>query len=302
MNTQAPVPFAAKLLNKSFGAHVALDGVSLEVPEGRVIGLLGRNGAGKTTLLNLAAGLYLPSSGECRTFGVPSGSLESAQLQRLGLVQQEGSFLEWMTVRQHLDFNASFYPRWDRGLERRLLNELELDPKRKIIQLSPGDRQKLSILLGVCHHPSLLLLDEPMSSLDPIVRARMLDFLLELLRDENCTVVISSHILNDVEKIVDWVVCMEAGRIVENAAFDELQETYAEWSVEAQHGALPDRYPETFVLNQRGNERQALLQVKSRDQKSIGVFAERYRAEVRTRPLNLSEMFPLIVGKGGPKS
>lgn len=241
-----PAPLLASQLCKRYGKHQALVDVSLEIPEGRVVGLLGRNGAGKSTLIGIASGLLLPSSGQCLTFGVPSGELDSPQLQRLGLVQQELSCLEWMTVRNQLDFHASFYPAWDRKLEQRLLEELELDPKRRLAQLSPGDRQKASILLGVCHHPSLLLLDEPMSSLDPIARSRMLDFLLELLRDEGCTVLISSHILSDVEKIIDWVICMEAGRIVENSAFDALQETYA-----ARHA----------------------------------------------RPLNLSEMFPLIVNR-----
>jgi energy-coupling factor transporter ATP-binding protein EcfA2 len=95
---------------------------------------------------------------------------------------------------------------------------LEVSPKQKIAHLSTGDRQKVGILLGVCHRPALLLLDEPMSSLDPIARARMLDVLLERLRDDGCTVVISSHILNDVEKIVDWIVALDAGRVTENAA------------------------------------------------------------------------------------
>ena len=295
MNTpDTSTPFAAQSLSKSYGAHTALSDVSLALPAGRVIGLLGRNGAGKSTLLNIASGFTLPSSGDALTFGTPVARLDTPQLTRLGVVQQEARLLEWMTVRQHLDFNASFYPGWDRSLESRLLESLEVDPKRKIVQLSPGERQKVGILLGVCHHPALLLLDEPMSALDPIIRARLLDALLERLRDDGCTVVISSHILNDVEKIVDWIVALDAGQLVENSPFDALQESFAEWTVTSLNGALPARFPEPFVLSQQPGERLARLRVRTGDADAAARFAATHHAEVKARPLNLDEMFPLL--------
>ncbi len=287
-------PFVARQITKRYDQHVALKDFSLEVPAGRVVGLLGRNGAGKTTLLNIAAGLVLPTSGESFTFGIPGANLDSPQLTRLGVVQQEGRCIEWMTVRQHLDFNASFYPGWDRELEKRLVAALEVDPARKIVQLSTGDRQKVNILLGVCHRPELLLLDEPMSALDPIVRARLLDQLLERLREDGCTVVISSHILDDVEKIVDWIVGIDQGELVEDRAFDELQESYAEWTLISPHGSLPASFSEPYILSHQGDERQALLRVHTRDAGAAGRLAASVQAEIRVRPLNLEEMFPLI--------
>jgi ABC-2 type transport system ATP-binding protein len=294
-NTSAS-PLVLSDVTHRFGEHTALRNVSLEIPAGRIIGLLGRNGAGKTTLLNISAGLLLPSAGTCRTLDIPSGQLDTPQLTRLGLVQQEGRYLEWMTVRQQLDFNASFYPRWDRDLEKRLVEALEVDPKRKIVQLSPGDRQKVGILLGVCHRPSLLLLDEPISALDPIVRKRMLDFLLELLRDDGCTVVISSHILNDVEKIVDWIVALDAGELAENTPFDSLQESFAEWTLTSTNGALPETFAESFVMTHQGDARQALLHVRTADPEAVTRFAATHHVEIRSRPLNLDEMFPLLTG------
>jgi len=290
-------PLVLRNVTQRFGKHTALRNVSLEIPAGRIVGLLGRNGAGKTTLLHIASGMLLPTDGTCATLGAPSGLLDTPQLTRLGLVQQEGRCLEWMTIRQHLDFNASFYPRWDRDLERRVIEALEVDPKRKIVQLSPGDRQKVGILLGVCHRPSLLLLDEPMSALDPIVRKRLLDFLLELLRDDGCTVVISSHILNDVEKIVDWIVALDAGEIVEDSAFDVLQESYAEWTLTSINGVLPTAFAEPFVINHQGDGRQALLRVRTADAAAAARFAAAHHVEIRTRPLNLDEMFPLITSQ-----
>jgi ABC-2 type transport system ATP-binding protein len=300
--TATDAPLVLCNVTQRFGSHTALRDVSLEIPSGRIVGLLGRNGAGKTTLLHIAAGMLLPTEGTCTTLGTPTSQLDTPQLTRLGLVQQEGRCLEWMTVRQQLDFNASFYPRWDRDLERRVIDSLELDPTRKIVQLSPGDRQKVGILLGVCHRPSLLLLDEPISALDPIVRKRLLDFLLELLRDDGCTVMISSHILNDVEKIVDWIVALDAGEVVEDSAFDVLQESYAEWTLTSPSGALPTAFTEPFVINHQGNARQALLRVRTAEPEAAARFAAAHHAEIRTRPLNLDEMFPLITGQRRKKS
>ncbi|MBK8476738.1 MAG: ABC transporter ATP-binding protein [Opitutaceae bacterium] len=288
---------ALRAVTQRFGKQTALRDVTLDIPAGRIVGLLGRNGAGKTTLLHIAAGLLLPTGGSCTTLGAPSKKLDTPQLTCLGLVQQEGRYLEWMTVRQHLDFNASFYPRWDRALEKRLLEALELDPKRKIVQLSVGDRQKVGILLGVCHRPALLLLDEPISSLDPIVRKRMLDFLLELLRDDGTTVVISSHILNDVEKIVDWIVALDAGALVEDSAFDSLQESFAEWTLTSTNGALPVAFAEPFILSRQGNERQAVLRVRTSDTEAAARFAATHHVELHARPLNLDEMFPLLTSQ-----
>jgi ABC-2 type transport system ATP-binding protein len=293
----ASAPLIAEHLTKTYSGQVALNGIDLSVPADHVVGLLGRNGAGKTTLLQIAAGILLPTSGTCRTLGQLSDQLDTPQLFRLGLVPQEGRFIEWMTAAQHLDFTASFYPKWDRDLQRRLVEILEVPLGQKIAHLSTGDRQKVGILLGVCHRPALLLLDEPMSSLDPIARARMLDVLLERLRDDGCTVVISSHILNDVEKIVDWVVALDAGRVTENAPFDELQESFAEWTVTSTNGGLPAAFAEPFVLNHQGDARQALLRVRTADPEAAARFAAAHHAQIRTRPLNLDEMFPLLIAQ-----
>ena len=119
--------FEVRNLTKQLGKTTALDDVSLSIPEQSVVGLIGRNGAGKTTLLRHLAGLYLPTSGECFTLRCPSGDLGHEELSRIGVVQQEGSLLDWMTVEQHLRYVSSFYKRWDRQLQERLLRELELD-------------------------------------------------------------------------------------------------------------------------------------------------------------------------------
>jgi len=288
-------PLVTDQLTKCFGSHTALNKLTLEIPAGRVVGLLGRNGSGKTTLLNLACGLTLPTSGTCTTLGKLAGELDTPELSRLGVVFQDGRLLEWMTVEQQLAFSASFYPTWDKARERHLLRELDLASGfSKIAQLSPGDRQKVGVALAVCHHPSLLLLDEPMSALDPIARARLLEFLLDLIREDGCTIVISSHILADVEKVIDWVVCLDDGGLAVSAPLDELQESYAEWIVSAQADSLPAKFVEPFVLTQEVSARQARLRVRP-EATAMEQFRTRHRVEITSRPLNLEELFPLLV-------
>ena len=287
--------FSAVHLTKDYPGHTALADVTLEIPAGHVVGLIGRNGAGKTTLLQIAAGLMLPTSGTSATLGRRTDQLDSPELTRLGFVMQEAKFIEWMTVAQHLDFTASFYPTWDRDLQRRFVETLEVPIKRKIADLSTGDRQKVGILLGVCHRPSLLLLDEPMSSLDPIVRTRMLDVLLERLRDDGCTVVISSHLLNDVEKIVDWIIALDAGRIAENCSLDDLQESFAEWTVTTSNGGPLPPFAAPFILTQQRSERIARLTVRTSEPGAADNFAAAHGVKVQARRLNLDEIFPLLL-------
>ena len=171
-------------VTKLYGNVTALDDISLTVPAQRVVGLIGRNGSGKTTLLHHLVGLLLPTSGSCVTLEKNAAALGADELSRIGVVYQENRFLEWMTVSQHLQYVSSFYTSWDTDRQDRLLAELELKTDVRIATLSPGDVQKMGLILAVCHHPELLLLDEPVSALDPIARQRLLEFLLDLLHED----------------------------------------------------------------------------------------------------------------------
>ena len=160
-------------VRKSFGACVALDGVSLSFPAGHIVGLVGRNGSGKTTLLRLISGLAQPTAGTVRVFGRHSDQLEDEDLLRLGVVHQQGHFLSWMRVREQLDYVSSFYPNWDKHLVRQLLGALELDENARVGTLSPGNFQKLAVIIALGHRPELLLLDEPVASIGPGATAGM---------------------------------------------------------------------------------------------------------------------------------
>lgn len=285
--------FEARELTKRFGSVSALKELTLTIPEQSVIGLIGPNGSGKTTLLHHVTGLYLPSEGTCLTLGKPSGQLGTAELSRIGVVQQQGRLLEWMTAEQQLRYVSSFYPLWDNDLEARLSRELDLDLKARVVSLSPGNAQKLAVILAVCHRPDVLLLDEPVSSLDPLAREQLFRFLFELLADRPMTIVVSSHVLRDIERLVDRVVCLSAGSLMTSAPLDELQERYAEWRVVAQD-PLPSGFEESFVLKQEVNCKQARLFVRDAQDELCG-FERRHRAEVTARPMNLEAMYPFLI-------
>lgn len=286
--------FEAHGLTKRFGDLAALDHIDLRIPRRSIVGLLGRNGSGKTTLLRHLMGLYLPTDGIAKTLGRPIQELGHEELCRIGFVPQEIRLLDWMSVRQHLEYVACFYPRWDCQRQERLQDELELDSSTAVGALSTGNLQKLAIIMAVCHHPQLLVLDEPVSDLDPIVRGKLLEFLLELLQEDEATILVSSHVLRDVEKIVDWVLCLDQGRIITDAALDELKERYSEWLVVSQDGDLPEGYSEPFILEQEVSGREARLLVLE-ERAEMGAFQAAHQVTVTSRPLNLEEMFPLLV-------
>jgi len=284
--------FELSEVTKAFGSVHALDGVNLRMEPGRVVGLVGRNGSGKTTLLRILCGLALPTRGTVSVLGRPSHALGDAELARIGVVHQENRFLPWMSARQFLDYVASFYERWDRERERRLLAALELDERARIGTLSPGNVQKLALVTAIAHGPALLLLDEPVSALDPLGREALLATLLELIQQEELTIVVSSHVLRDVERVVDWIVCLDHGRVIVDAALDDLRERFCEWRVQARNGGLPERFAEGFVLEQEGDRNQARLLVRDAAD-ALPAFEQRHHARVEAVPLNLERMFPL---------
>ena len=283
-------------LTKRFDQVTALENISLRVEGPSIIGLLGKNGSGKTTLIRQLMGLHLPSEGAVTTLGKAGAELGHDELVNIGYVPQEICLLDWMTVGKHIRYVSTFYPKWDKEREQRLLEELELDPEAQVGTLSSGNLQKLAIVLAVCHHPQLLVLDEPVSNLDPIVRRKLLEFLLELMREDEATILVSSHVLRDVEKVVNRVICLDRGRLVTDAALDELKELYAEWLVVSGDGKLPEHFSEPFVMAQQGNGREARLLVKNGSTELAG-FCTVHDAVVTTRQLNLEEIFPVLIGE-----
>lgn len=284
-------------VSKAFGRTRALDGVNLAIQPGRIIGLLGANGAGKSTLLRTIIGLYLPDRGRVETLGCPARDLSPKELARIGYVHQEGELLNWMTVGQLLRYVAAYYPNWNQHLERKYIVDFGVDVNARVGTLSPGERQKVAILIAIGFEPELLILDEPASALDPIARARFLDLLLELIQTENRTILISSHILSDVEKVIDHVIIMDKGRIVRDAAFDDLREQYARVRLTALHGPLPAQLPFAGVLTCQRNGSEALLMLQGQSPLAIEEAARPLDCKAEIQSLPLEDIYRLVVGE-----
>ena len=284
-------------LRLRFGKKVAIRDLTTTLSGRKIVGLLGRNGCGKTSLLHTFLGLIRPTEGTCEVFGKPAEKLDREDFAKIGFVHQEGGYIDSMTVQTHLNYIASFYPEWDRDREARLLGAFELDPRARVGRLSTGDKQKLGIILAVSHRPALLLLDEPASALDPVVRREMFHLLFEMVEEDGASVVVSSHILMDVEKVIDHVWFMRAGRLVVDEPLDALLESYAEWDVV---GDLPGEIDEPYVVGQSGEDGTRTLIVRA-GEIARREFAEKTGAAVTSRPLNLERLFPLLAkgdGKG----
>ena len=210
-------------VTRRFGRKTALDGMDLVVPEGVVLGMLGRNGAGKTTLLRLATGVLWPDSGRIRTLGLDPVADGIAVRRQASLLAEESALYPWMTVAEIVAFAAALQPRWDAALCRDLLAKLDLDPRAKIRTLSRGTRAKVALLLAVAPRPALLLLDDPTSGLDPLVRREVLETLLSTVAGEGGSVLYASHLIGDVERIADRVAFLDRGRLVLEGALDEMK-------------------------------------------------------------------------------
>lgn len=204
-------------LTRRFGPTAALDGVSLSLPRGAVYGLVGANGAGKTTLIKHILGLLRAESGSVRVFGLDPVSDPVGVLSRIGYLSEENDLPGWMRVDELLQYSRTFYPAWDEAYAEELRKTFALDPAAKVKSLSKGQRARAGLLVALAYRPELLVLDEPSSGLDPIVRRDILGAVMRTVASEGRTVLFSSHLLDEVEEVADHVTMISAGRIVLSA-------------------------------------------------------------------------------------
>lgn len=211
-------------LTKAMGGEPVLRQMDWSIPAGRVIGLLGRNGSGKTTLLECLLGLRAPDFGEIRLFGETPRELSDATKARLGYVPQQSELFEWMTARDMLAFIGRHYARWEVDKVNALLDRWSVAPDRIISRLSVGEKQKLSIIRALGHSPDFLVLDEPVASLDPAARREFLREVVSLSLDHDATVLFSTHILTDLERVAFDVAVLHGGKILLEGPLDRLAE------------------------------------------------------------------------------
>ncbi|HSR84352.1 MAG TPA: ABC transporter ATP-binding protein [Streptosporangiaceae bacterium] len=283
-------------LGKKYRRLWALSDCTLSIPVGRVVGLVGPNGAGKTTLLNLATGMLTPTSGRIRVLGGAPGSGPD-QLARVGYVAQDAPIYSGLSVADHLRLGAHLNPRWDADLASRRISQLGLVLKQKAGTLSGGQRAQLALTLAIAKRPELLILDEPIASLDPLARREFLQVLMESTAESGVSVVMSSHLVADLERISEYLVVLVDSRVQVAGAIDELL---------ASHQLLtgPRRDPATMPPNQHvitasHTDRQSTILVRcdepiadpswTVDQIDLEDLVLAYMGQARTNRLDLSD-------------
>jgi ABC-2 type transport system ATP-binding protein len=225
--TQATTPVIdVNKLTRRFDTKTALDDVTLAIPRGAVYGLVGANGAGKTTLIKHILGLLRAQSGSVRVFGLDPVADPVGVLSRIGYLAEENDLPGWMRVDELIRYSRAFRPSWDDSYAEELRESFALDPAAKIKNLSKGQKARVGILIALAYRPDLLVLDEPSSGLDPIVRRDILGAIIRTVADEGRTVLFSSHLLEEVEQVADYVTMINKGRIVLSAPLNEIREAH----------------------------------------------------------------------------
>ena len=247
-------------LAKSYGRRQALTDCTLSVPAGRVTGLVGPNGAGKTTLLSLAVGLLAPTSGTITVLGGRPAS-GPGQLAKVGFVAQDAPVYAGLSVADHLRLGAHMNPGWDSELANRRISQLGLDPGQKAGKLSGGQRAQLALTVAIAKRPQLLILDEPIASLDPLARREFLQSLMEFTAEHEVSVVMSSHLVSDLERVCDHLIVLVASRVQVAGDVDDLLATHSQLIGPRSHEA--DLPRDWRVISASHTDRQSTLLVRT---------------------------------------
>jgi len=234
---------------KTFGRCDALRGLSFDVPEGSAVALIGANGAGKTTTIKILMNICKPSHGMATVFGVDSTAISPRELAQIGYVSENQEMPGRLTVDEYLDYLRPFYPRWDKSLETLIRHQLLLPPDRKIKDLSHGMRMKMALACALPYRPRLLILDEPFSGLDPLVRDEFMEGLLQQAGE--MTILISSHDLGEIDGVATHVTFLDQGRLLFEERMEELMDRFREVRVTLEQKQCAPEKPPTSWLQMR---------------------------------------------------
>jgi ABC-2 type transport system ATP-binding protein len=279
-----------KDLQRQLSGVTILKGINAEVLPGQVIALLGKNGAGKTTLLETILGFGFPSAGEAKLWQVDATQMAGATKQRIGFVPQQDELLVGMNGWEHLALFKAYQHRWNQALVDRLIIDWLIPMDTYVGKMSVGQRQKLSILLALAHEPELLVLDEPVASLDPIARRQFLQQLVEIAADENRAVIFSTHIVNDVERVANQVWILRDGVLVCQSDLDGLKETLVRVRLTSNQ-PLPEKIRWPYLLKQKNQGPQSQLTIQHWQPDMAQQLAHEFNADVAVEYLSLEDIF-----------
>lgn len=226
-------------VSRRYRRTLAMDNVSLSMPHGSVVGLVGENGAGKTTTIKHVLGLLRAQTGTVRVFGLDPVKKPHDTLSRIGYLSEHRDLPGWMRIDELLRYTRALYPKWDQAYAQKLVQMFQLDPSAKIRTLSMGQTAKAGLVTALAHRPELLVLDEPSSGLDPIVRRDILGAVLREVANEGRTVLFSSHLLHEVETISDRVVMISAGKVILDETLNDVLRKHQRLVLTSRNGQSP---------------------------------------------------------------
>ena len=281
-----------KDLRRSYGKHDAVNGLSLSVRPGRCYGFFGRNGAGKTTTIKCLLNLLRPNSGTVNVFGLNPQREEVAVKARLAYVPDMVAFYPWMSVRDTLEYLASFRRHWNRELEADLLNRFQLDPLKKTSSLSKGQRTQLALIGAIAPEPELLVLDEPTSGLDPIVRREFIETVIGAYQSgdpEHRTVFVSTHLISEFEGLIDEFTIIEGGRELLTMQSDQARDRFRK--IRARFAQVPTALNLPGALSVKQNGREVEVLANGNSEALLERLKARSPEELRCESLSLEEIF-----------
>lgn len=276
-------------LNRTFGKKSALKDVAMEIPRGVVMGLVGLNGAGKTTLLKHILGLYRAQSGTVSVFGRDPSRDPAFVLSQIGYLTEEDTLPGWMKVWQILKFSKPFYPNWDDQYATELLETFQIDPKKTIKRMSKGQRARVGLTIALAHRPAFLVLDEPSSGLDPVVRNDILSAIIRTIADQGKTVLFSSHLLDEVQRVSDMIAVMRNGQLVECGPLEKLQTRYQRVTLKTKDIENPPPMEALGTWQRTGDQWSAILDVE--DEQLEQVVSAIGGSIVQSHGVSLNEWF-----------
>jgi len=297
--SHAPAVIEIDRLVRRYGRTDAVDGLDLRVEPGRCYGFFGRNGAGKTTTIKCLLNLLRPTSGAVRVFGMRPDRNEVAVKSRLAYVPDHVAFYPWMTVRETLDYCASFRSRWNKDTERALIDQFRLDPSQKTSHLSKGQRTQVALVAAVCPEPELLVLDEPTSGLDPIVRREFIQTVIGAYQDGDPagrTVFVSTHLISEFEGLIDEFTIIETGRSVLTMTADVARERYQKIHARFANEPSTSELGDARVVRRSGRELELIVNGDASG--VINRLRARSPEALTTEALSLEEIFVATLQPG----
>ena len=294
-------PWAVEVehLSYRYDRSEAVHDLSLQIAPGRCYGFFGRNGAGKTTTIKCLLSLLRPTSGTVRIFGMDPVKDEVAVKSRLAYVPDQVAFYPWMTVHGLLEYLASFRPKWNREMERELIDRFRLDESKKVDALSKGQKTQLALIGAICGMPELLILDEPTSGLDPIVRREFIETVIGSYQGggpEQRTIFVSTHLIGEFEGLVDEFAVIDAGRLIMSLGADEARARYKK--VRARFAGDPPKIELPGVLRTSLRGRELELTVNGEYEQVLHRLQALAPEAIATEALTLEEVFLVAAGAG----